>query len=452
MSDRLRQFNTSWIKDEYSASLHLFSRPHNIVGASHYNNLDLPARMYFDNVLIGRLIQICVPNTSGQYFGRTPTVANSKAIVAANPAKKVRTWNPHAAHAMMLLFGDYGDLPGCFAIFVERKVQVQKLIGHDISLCETIRVGQMFAIKDPKPSNETLGESIYIVREPMCIVGIIDQGWPEHKIVTSSEGNWQVYFDESGKEITVYGPYLLTTPKKFNTCNGYTCDRQTYCKGCFGKAPTQKPIVLVASIVVENCPGYNTKNKEAFFHGFSSLQFTEYFFQDLPSLSQKHPSALTSIFDEVATKVQEMVEYINAHGGWRLCGWHRQGVKTETATGDSVLNSETSGHLILVQPSNMAALDSDAFKALKIATPTDDRLPDTLAINNQPRERDTRLHEPPQQRRSQRRKTPTEKAAAATAQTAEEIRRRTAAREATEEEQQASPQPAATPPVVSPLL
>lgn len=51
----------------------------------------------------------------------------------------------------------------------------------------------------------------------------------------------------------------------------------------------------------------------------------------------------------------------------------------ETAPGEERLgNSETMGHFILLEPTNIFMAQSDAFQQYKIPTPTDDRVPTNL--------------------------------------------------------------------------
>ena len=55
----------------------------------------------------------------------------------------------------------------------------------------------------------------------------------------------------------------------------------------------------------------------------------------------------------IRSKVKDIVTHVNANGGWTVLGWHRRGVVTGN-DGNLELNSETEGHLVRVEPSNLA--------------------------------------------------------------------------------------------------
>ena len=69
-----------------------------------------------------------------------------------------------------------------------------------------------------------------------------------------------------------------------------------------------------------------------------------------------------------------MVTHVNNNGGWRVCGWHRQGVRNVDSNGDATLSFETKGHITLLEPSRMNVLDTDAFRDLLVPTPVDDAI------------------------------------------------------------------------------
>ena len=96
-----------------------------------------------------------------------------------------------------------------------------------------------------------------------------------------------------------------------------------------------------------------------------------------------------------------MVTYVNERGGWRVCGWHRQGVRNQNQAGDVVLSFETKGHITLLQPTDPELVETEEFKNLRIETPTDDRVPENLnaAGPARPAPQARRNNPPAQQRR-----------------------------------------------------
>jgi len=350
-------FQIGFLREDFAALGKFFGREHEIVPASHFS-VQRPTAQFHRKVVIGRLLSITTPDQTS-YAGKLPVF---------NAAKKPRL----GAHpsAVMLTFGDCFNRPQCFVIFVERKTAFQHLFGSNLNKCESIRVGDILAVKDPEMSDETLGSSMHILREPQLLVALKTDNWPQQPICRSTEANYQVYFSEEGKLIDVFGAIMISHGRVLK-CQGYTCDRQTNCKGCFGKACTLKPIVLQCTVDVRDTPEYENAN----FPKFTSLQFTGLFFRDLPGLSARHLSVMTSMYDCTADAIDKMVDVVNRNGGWTVSGWHRQGVRNEGTTIDELYNGRTRGHITYLQPSDRTSLDLQEYLDLMLETPTDDSLP-----------------------------------------------------------------------------
>ena len=203
-------------------------------------------------------------------------------------------------------------------------------------------------------------------------MGVVSDGWPTQNLVASTEGNWQVYFDQTGLEIELFGPLLRIGPFHRTNCNGYTCDCQTLCRGCFGRRITSKPLVLEVDVEVKNTPSYDAATKIATFPRFTSLRFTSLFFHDIKDISGRHEQDLTRLIPTVETNIPLIVNYINSHGGWRVCGWHRRGIATDNGSGENILSSRTTGHLILLEPVNPNNLSEEFVQNLLIRFPSDD--------------------------------------------------------------------------------
>jgi hypothetical protein len=355
------------LTEAFTTNRDFFRAQHHIVPAAYFKNVTRNPGDYHNKVVIGRLLSIVSPDNGGSFYGRTAMVNVGTGMGAA---KKPKVTMPTGTASIMLTFGDYYDLPNCFCIFIQKKTTFQHMFGDDITKSEIVRVGDIFAIKDPQPSRETLGTSIVILRDPFIISSVATQNWPTQEIASSSDANWQVFFDETGKTVSAHGVSLVNNTER-NHCNGFTCDRQALCKGCFGRTNTSKPIVLMASIFVNDTPGFSY----ATFRRFTSLRFTSLFFKDLQSLSSKDTNCFTSMYNPNQESVENMVQYVNAHGGWRVCGWHRRGVVQDKATGEDILSSATVGHITLLEPTQMEILRDPAYVAMMIATPCNNDVP-----------------------------------------------------------------------------
>ena len=250
-------FHTSYLSPAFADLQDYFHTEHEIVPSTHFGDHHEPEQ-YHNKVVIGRLLAITNPDRTG-YYGRTTQMSFSGVM----GAKRQKANPPHSS-AIMLTFGDYYRMPNCFCIFVERKTSFQELFGDDNTRCEGLRIGDFVAVKDPKPSTERLGESIVVLRDPTVIVILKNEGWPSNHMITSDATNWQIFFDDNAKQVTFFGPHLVGN-KLVNKCKGYTCDRQAHCKGCFGKAPTNKPLVMMVAVKVSDVPGYKSNTNSAYF-------------------------------------------------------------------------------------------------------------------------------------------------------------------------------------------
>lgn len=371
-------FDPTWILPSYvNTHAKYFSRNAEIVPASRFADQNQELGSQHNKVIVARLLSITTPKNN--QFGGHSIYAGSK-TQNQNTPRRSRLLVTVPKYALLLIFADYFDPPNCVAIFLHSKYAFQLLFGKDPTNAAMVKVGDMFAIKDPEVGANTLGESIHVLKSPAHIVGIVDQGWSEVPIRSSTEANQQVFFDEVGKYLHVVEPELLVGGGDFPNCKGRTCDRQSKCLGCFGKAPTTRPIVLRCNVHVMDCPEYNEVTGRADFQRFTSLAFSALFFQDISSMSRRHPAEIGALYDDIDDAVTKIVHHINQNGGWRVVGWHRRGVVQDTETGDATLSEQTQGHITLLVPTDTSVVETLAFKRLQIATPKDNSVPPTLTI------------------------------------------------------------------------
>ena len=343
---------------------------HEIVPASHFARIDRNPAEFHNKVIVGRLLSITTPNQQGTYLGQTTSVSSGQTGAAG---QRGRYQTVHRSSAVLIILADLYDSPNCCAIFLPRKQSFQNLFGSNTRLSETARIGDVFAVKDPAPSDERLGDSIVVLKQPRIVAACSSHGWPETQMVTSSAANWQVYFDETGKRIEIHGPHLIHTGDSLVGCGGFTCDRQKHCKGCYGKETIQKAIVFRCDVNVVDAPHFS--GGRAFFPGVCSLRLGRLFFVDLDGLSGKQTTIIDRLLGVTEAAVATMVTHVNDHGGWRVCGWHRQGMRTERGTGEEILNARTKGHITLLEPTNPDIINTEDFKALQVPTPVDERVP-----------------------------------------------------------------------------
>ena len=117
---------------------------------------------------------------------------------------------------------------------------------------------------------------------------------------------------------------------------------------------------MECAVVIFDCPRCEKKGYATFEH-FRSLQFTKIFFANMWDYSTADRHRIHSDGLSIRTAVNAMVEHVNDNGGWTVTGWHRNGKITEN-NGEQTQSVCTRGHIVSIQPTNSAAITSQAFR------------------------------------------------------------------------------------------
>ena len=131
-------------------------------------------------------------------------------------------------------------------------------------------------------------------------------------------------------------------------CGGSFCDRQRLNEwnnplgtcGCYAQRSrgTNNLTLLFPLIKVIH-------NDKTFIHkDFSSHQFSMGFLnRDFPIGVQANDLQLSEAFWDLGEKIEDIVKYVNGHGGWTVIGWYSRGIINDRTLTGVVNNSNSSG-------------------------------------------------------------------------------------------------------------
>ena len=256
---------------------------------------------------------------------------------------------------------------------------------------QTIGVGTIIYIGDPKHTNDKLGQSgIPIVRNkwpcvPISLLPVqatIENMIPECPLSIPPGSGGYKYFVRHHISIRVHDFVLCMQDV---SCSGRFCDRAhpllpgVSC-GCYTKGLTADAIVGEMTVVLLIDPpvglapeGHNNEGVAQdvgiIVPDFRSLRTTEVFFVNLADYAKQDKAIVERATTANRRAVSHMVTYVNDHGGWSTVGWFKKGEVQDASSEDTKIDSGTVQlHLSLLLPSDMNILfgAEQGFKALRI--------------------------------------------------------------------------------------
>ena len=362
------KFNKAWIRTNHTNT---WVKDHDIVEASYFRQYGIAGKDCEKKVVIGRLLAISSPDGKGNHYGYQMTMKSQAVnnLLAPSGKKQKVGSGTYSKYAYMLVFADQINLPSCFTIILQTKMEFQKLFAYP-ALSHDITIGDLLAVVKPRAADAVLGDNMTIMKDPYLLCALEESAakWPQHDLIMSDQAQQQVSFFKYEQKIEISMIRLLW--KDNVPCSNVTCDRQNIrCRGCFGTRRTLEPIVLQSDIDILNALRYDPGG-HAVFPEFRSFKFTSLFFENISSLSARAMDDKRSMDNLCETNINAMVEYINENKGWSVAGWHRRGV-IATGSGDNeeyTLSYGTRGHLTFLQPTDMSVLEKKEFKKHLIPT------------------------------------------------------------------------------------
>jgi hypothetical protein len=348
MQASLTNFDPTWIKPGFSAKWCPDAATYKVAKASMFRK-DMSLKDKENKVVIGLLLSVSTPSKATN----TAYGLSLYSIAGNNKRSKI-----NATYAFILVFADLCDLPNCFAVILQKKSQFQFLFNSK-SNCEYITIGDPICFVEPAPTDDRLGSSMTIVKDPARAVSLQAQdNWPTQDL-TQSEVNSQVAFHVKNKIIALSSVVLRTATHNVG-CGKFMCDRQNIkCAGCFGTSPTRHPIVLQCDVQIMNVTDFNrSQDQTANFPGFRSWRFSNLFFVSLDSMCSLTTDEYEAFQAPMRRDINEMVRLINNRNGWTIVGWHRRGVLGANEEGEELLSNDTTGHISYLMPTNPGDIDN----------------------------------------------------------------------------------------------
>ena len=253
-----------------------------------------------------------------------------------------------------------------------------------------ISVGAIIRIIAPQPITSMMNGDIPMVQTPFPVIAMkFPLTYPVVTVNQEIQGNVSMAFVQNGIAIAVRKTEPVTT-----TCSGLFCDKQRVYDwvdargcGCYHMIQQRSNLAINHSIRVYISPATTISMAN-----FSSTAFSKlYLSSNIPATTQISALRHTDAFFDLLDCIEEVVNFINEHGGFTVVGWYRRGVINDrtlvanNATNGNfnnnnsedvqVDNGEINYHVISLRPTNQALLNpvsliGAALKGLKFDVST----------------------------------------------------------------------------------
>jgi len=235
-----------------------------------------------------------------------------------------------------------------------------------------ISVGAIIRIIAPQPITSMMNGDIPMVQTPFPVIAMkFPLTYPVVTVNQEIQGNVSMAFVQNGIAIAVQKTEPVTT-----TCSGLFCDKQRVYDwvdargcGCYHMIQQRSNLAINHSIRVYTSPATTISMTN-----FSSTAFSRlYLSSNIPATTQISALRHTDAFFNLLDCIEEVVDFINEHGGFTVVGWYRRGVINDrtlvanNATNGNfnsnnnedvqVDNGEINYHVISLRPTNRAILN-----------------------------------------------------------------------------------------------
>lgn len=334
----------------------------NYVNSLHINDdVDIVEVKYFNDpknkkALEDKAVQLIV------LAAKTPGTAVLSRPSQYNSNKKFAAYNKN--YHRYFLCADASNPPHCFGLVTNTMSQTHQLLCNSV---DESFLGQSFYLVEPNISTAKMGKYLPVLScEDSTLIPLkaeessLDKR-SDIEIPTGTEETF--YFVLRNKPIAVS---RIKAPHDVS-CTGFQCDRQKK-KGecvCIQFAPGF-PLVYSFDIEFDVDPKVmNGETKHV--SNFRSFRTTQVFFRNFLEYSS------TTTFDRERNmqrkrrqQMSQMVEFVNANGGWTIVGWCKKGEVSIEGENEKVENNDVNLNLSYVYPTNRSVFNDENFKALQI--------------------------------------------------------------------------------------
>lgn len=280
----------------------------------------------------------------------------------------------------MYVFADLKQRNRCFVIMVQRAQFARTMV----ELTQSIPiVGTPYFIVEPTCTSDrrTMGTMAIIETRHKLIplkhfiptVHPLITVIPEVKIngdIQSGEQRYFVLHNVQGVRLSLF---RLT---KEGSCMGAQCDKAHELDvkkgescGCVNNHGSFGNTVCEMDVSFPNpFPAAVDPSPTVSVHHFRSLRTSRLFFKNLDAYSRVYDATAHHL--TIRTAKDAIVQHIHDNEGWTIVGWFRRGEITDASNeAERVDSSTVNVHISLLVPTKSDVMETDAFKALLIATP-----------------------------------------------------------------------------------
>lgn len=271
----------------------------------------------------------------------------------------------------LFLFRDVSSNDGHVLYIVENKNLNDKIWNRFSILRDNgvVTIGSYITIFNPQPiSNFFYNEVPSVETRGSCIVNGIPEKVRDVPIDRAITNDTTRSFVLNKVEIQVDSTDVVNTK-----CGGLFCDRQRTIEinrgnkacGCYAMSSRVASIVLVHAITVKQDHDIVFSMED-----FSSLKFSDIYLKNPLSASVKFNQLdmVTPAYDRLVDCIDDVIDYINLHGGFTVIGWYRRG-EIKDISSDEIVNhvdaSDIGYKIVSIYPTNKISINEDNLELLK---------------------------------------------------------------------------------------
>ena len=324
----------------------------------------IPKRQFGDKTELVTISYLCNPGNACKLEDKvihfrilsctlgTPTTMAKLSSFAST--KKQRTSYRISAYNRCFLVADLLNPPNCAMILTRTLDETSTLLRLNMG---DVFVGSDFYFHEPNLCDQFMEPKIPIlsINGPFIPLKYSDSAFPnkEAKMAYPTRPGETNYFSLIGKNIQLFRASFTTD----TSCTGIQCDRQKSKGECTCTHTTNSTSYVYCFDVKFEVPRQiDTEDGNITVPKFRSLRTTKLFFQDF----EEHASLLTredniDNLQSYRKQINEMVNYINGHGGWNIVGWFKLGQTSDAAfdNGEKVDNYDLTIHLSYLMPTKL---------------------------------------------------------------------------------------------------
>ena len=299
------------------------------------------------------------------------TVQNNSSVYQSYYKKNKKDGSLSSHYYRLMLFCDVTSKIGQVVYIVEGKSVNDRLWSRFPLLRDNgvVSIGTYITIINPLPITKMFCNEIPMIEcRGGCFVMKDPSVMAEIDLDTSITNNVTRSFLKNNMKVEVLSTDVIATQ-----CSGQLCDKQRSVEisrgnracGCYSMHTRIVNLTLVHQISVSSKEGKQLLTMDDFSSSRFSMIYMKQAFSPTVGINQVDA---TDEYFKLHDCVDNVVEYINANGGFTVLGWYKRGEINDSSNDDSqnqVESSEMGYHVVSMNPTNLKVLDRAEFQTLK---------------------------------------------------------------------------------------